>query len=196
MMNDETDLVHDDVPDAPDATPASADQNAEDQNAEDQNVEDQNVEDQNAEDQNVEDQNVEDQNVEDQNVEDQNAEDQNAEDQNATVEKKDVKKVRKTVQGKVVSDSMSKTLVVEAERLVRHPKYHKYMRKYTKYYAHDETEQAAVGDIVVLTMCRPLSKLKRWELKEIIRMAPRDNAPSPEEMARDEMTREFEEGKA
>ncbi|NRA75048.1 MAG: 30S ribosomal protein S17 [Planctomycetes bacterium] len=137
-----------------------------------------------------------DQNAEDQNAEDQNAGDQNAGDQNDTVEKKDVKKVRKTVQGKVVSDSMSKTLVVETERLVRHPKYHKYMRKYTKYYAHDETEQAAVGDIVELSMCRPLSKLKRWELKEIIRMAPRDNAPSPEEMARDEMAREFEGGEA
>ncbi|MGE4601834.1 MAG: 30S ribosomal protein S17 [Planctomycetota bacterium] len=150
-MNDETDLVHDDAPDASDAIPAGAEQNAEDQNAEDQND---------------------------------------------SVEKKDVKKVRKTVQGKVVSDSMSKTLVVEAERLVRHPKYHKYMRKYTKYYAHDETEQAAVGDIVELTMCRPLSKLKRWELKEIIRMAPRDNAPNPEEMAREELAREFEEGGA
>lgn len=141
------------------------------------------------------DQNADDQNADDQNDVEQKDEEQSSIDQGA-VEKKDVKKVRKTVQGKVVSDSMSKTLVVETERLVRHPKYHKYMRKYTKYYAHDETEQAAVGDIVELSMCRPLSKLKRWKLKEIIRMAPRDNAPSPEEMARDEMAREFEGGEA
>ncbi|MGE4618547.1 MAG: 30S ribosomal protein S17 [Planctomycetota bacterium] len=93
-------------------------------------------------------------------------------------------KIRRTVRGIVVSDSMSKTLVVKTERLVRHPKYHKYMRKYTKYYAHDETEQAAVGDFVELVLCRPLSKLKRWELKDIIRMAPRDNAPTPEEAGR------------
>ena len=166
MMNDDAEIVQDDASDAPDASSESVDQNEADQNDVDQNEVDQ------------------------------NAEDQNAGDQNDTVEKKDVKKVRKTVQGKVVSDSMTKTLVVETERLVRHPKYHKYMRKYTKYYAHDETEQAAVGDIVELSMCRPLSKLKRWELKEIIRMAPRDNAPSPEEMARDEMAREFEGGEA
>lgn len=104
---------------------------------------------------------------------------------------KTVKKVRRSVRGIVISDSMSKTLVVKTERLVRHPKYHKYMRKYTKYYAHDETEQAQVGDFVELLLCRPLSKLKRWELKEIIRMAPRDNAPSPEETAV-----EIEEGDA
>ena len=191
MMNDDAEIVQDDASDAPDASSESVDQNDVDQNEVDQNEVDQNDVDQNAEDQNAEDQNAE-----DQNAGDQNAGDQNAGDQNDTVEKKDVKKVRKTVQGKVVSDSMTKTLVVETERLVRHPKYHKYMRKYTKYYAHDETEQAAVGDIVELSMCRPLSKLKRWELKEIIRMAPRDNAPSPEEMARDEMAREFEGGEA
>ncbi|MAW77631.1 MAG: 30S ribosomal protein S17 [Planctomycetes bacterium] len=104
---------------------------------------------------------------------------------------KPVEKIRRTVRGIVVSDSMSKTLVVNAERIVRHRKYHKYIRKYTKYYAHDETEQAAVGDFVELVMCRPLSKLKRWELKDIIRMAPRDNAPSPEETAV-----EIEEGDA
>ena len=104
---------------------------------------------------------------------------------------KTVEKIRRSVRGTVVSDGMSKTLVVKAERLVRHPKYHKYIRKYTKYYAHDETEQAQVGDFVELVLCRPLSKLKRWKLKEIIRMAPRDNAPSPEEAAL-----EIEEGDA
>ena len=185
MMNDDAEIVQDDASDAPDASSESVDQNEADQNEADQNDVDQNAEDQNDVDQNAEDQNDVEQNDEAQSSIDQGA-----------VEKKDVKKVRKTVQGKVVSDSMSKTLVVETERLVRHPKYHKYMRKYTKYYAHDETEQAAVGDIVELSMCRPLSKLKRWELKEIIRMAPRDNAPSPEEMARDEMAREFEGGEA
>lgn len=94
-----------------------------------------------------------------------------------------VKKTRRSVRGIVVSDSMAKTLVVKTERLVKHPKYHKYIRKYTKFYAHDESEQAQVGDFVELVQCRPLSKLKRWELSEIIRMAPRDNAPNPEDTA-------------
>ncbi|MEC9476587.1 MAG: 30S ribosomal protein S17 [Planctomycetota bacterium] len=104
---------------------------------------------------------------------------------------KTAEKIRRTVRGMVISDSMSKTLVVKTERLVRHRKYHKYIRKYTKYYAHDETEQAHVGDFVELVLCRPLSKLKRWELVKIIRMAPRDDAPNPEDTVV-----EIEEGEA
>jgi small subunit ribosomal protein S17 len=92
------------------------------------------------------------------------------------------RKSPRCVQGIVVSDSMAKTLVVKTERLVQHTKYRKYVRKHTKYYAHDEASEAAVGDLVELEMCRPLSKLKRWNLKRIVRMAPRDDAPTPQEM--------------
>ncbi len=94
-------------------------------------------------------------------------------------------KSRRCVQGIVVSASMSKTLVVKTERLVQHAKYRKYIRKHTKYYAHDEAGEAAVGDLVELEMCRPISKMKRWKLKNIVRMAPRDNAPTPQEMAQE-----------
>jgi small subunit ribosomal protein S17 len=94
-------------------------------------------------------------------------------------------KPRRCVQGIVVSSSMSKTLVVKTERLVQHSKYRKYVRKHTKYYAHDEMGEAAVGDLVEIETCRPISKLKRWKLKSIMKMAPRDYAPSPQEMARE-----------
>ena len=94
-------------------------------------------------------------------------------------------KPRRCVQGIVVSSSMSKTLVVKTERLVQHSKYRKYVRKHTKYYAHDEMGEAAVGDLVEIESCRPISKLKRWKLKSIMKMAPRDYAPTPQEMARE-----------
>jgi len=81
-------------------------------------------------------------------------------------------KVRRTVRGTVVSNAMQKTIVVEAERLVSHKKYRKFMRKYTRYYAHDEDNKARVGDFVELAMTRPLSKKKRWTLEQIVREAP------------------------
>lgn len=73
--------------------------------------------------------------------------------------------------GVVVSDKMQKTIVVVEERLVEHPLYHKYIRRRTKYYVHDEHQQARVGDLVRIEETRPLSKLKRWRLVEIIRRA-------------------------
>ncbi len=75
---------------------------------------------------------------------------------------------RKTVRGVVVSDRMDKTIVVRAERLVLHPRYKKYVRKFTRYYAHDEKEQAKLGDTVAIAMTRPLSKLKRWRLQKVL----------------------------
>jgi small subunit ribosomal protein S17 len=81
-------------------------------------------------------------------------------------------KVRRTVRGTVVSNAMQKTIVVETERLVSHPKYRKFMRRYTRYYAHDEDNKARVGDFVELAMTRPLSKKKRWTLEQIVREAP------------------------
>jgi len=73
--------------------------------------------------------------------------------------------------GRVVSNSMMKTVVVVEERLVEAPLYHKRQRRRTKYYAHDEAGQARVGDVVRIEETRPLSKLKRWRLLEIVRRA-------------------------
>jgi small subunit ribosomal protein S17 len=73
--------------------------------------------------------------------------------------------------GNVVSNKMAKTIVVEVTRRVPHPVYKRIVRKRKKFYAHDEQGQAQVGDVVRIVECRPLSKLKRWELKEIVRKA-------------------------
>ena len=76
---------------------------------------------------------------------------------------------RKEVVGEVVSRSMQKTIVVEVIRRKSHPLYLRVISKAKKFYAHDEQNQAHVGDVVRLEETRPLSKLKRWRLKEIIR---------------------------
>ncbi len=78
---------------------------------------------------------------------------------------------RKIVRGVVVSDIMEKTIVVRAERIVQHPRYKKYVRRFTKYFAHDEQNQARVGDLVELGTARPLSKMKRWRLLEVVTAA-------------------------
>ena len=75
--------------------------------------------------------------------------------------------VRKTRVGVVVSDKMSKTIVVKVERRVPHPQFKKIVRRSTKFFAHDETEQAKEGDKVLIAETRALSKLKRWELIEV-----------------------------
>jgi small subunit ribosomal protein S17 len=73
--------------------------------------------------------------------------------------------------GPVVAAKMAKTIVVEVTRRVPHPLYKRIVSKRKKFYAHDEQGAAKVGDVVRIVECRPLSKLKRWELKEIIRKA-------------------------
>ncbi len=73
-----------------------------------------------------------------------------------------------TVRGTVVSDKMQKTIVVKTERKVKHPRYGKYVRRYTTYYAHDENETALEGDSVELASTRPQSKLKRWRLVRVL----------------------------
>jgi len=73
--------------------------------------------------------------------------------------------------GSVVSSKMAKTIVVEVIRRVQHPMYKRTINKRRKFYAHDEQQQAKPGDVVKIVECRPLSKLKRWELKEILRKA-------------------------
>jgi small subunit ribosomal protein S17 len=73
--------------------------------------------------------------------------------------------------GSVVSDKMAKTIVVEVTRRVTHPVYKRIVSKRKKFYAHDERGEAKVGDVVRIIECRPLSKLKRWQLKEVVRKA-------------------------
>lgn len=70
--------------------------------------------------------------------------------------------------GEVVSDKMAKTITVRVERRFRHPKYKKVVTSFNKFYAHDEQEQAQVGDLVRIQETRPLSKLKCWRLVEIL----------------------------
>jgi small subunit ribosomal protein S17 len=75
---------------------------------------------------------------------------------------------RTILTGKVTSAKMEKTIVVEVQRLVQHPKYRRVVRISKKFYAHDETRQAKQGDTVRIIASRPLSKLKRWRLKEVL----------------------------
>ena len=78
---------------------------------------------------------------------------------------------RKTLSGVVSSDKMDKTVVVMVNRLVRHPVYKKYIRKRTKVKAHDEKNECHIGDKVLLVETGPLSKEKRWRVREILERA-------------------------
>src|SRR5580704_616022 len=73
--------------------------------------------------------------------------------------------------GQVVSAKMQKTIVVEVTRRVSHPVYKRIISKRNKFYAHDEERTAKVGDVVRIIECRPMSKLKRWKLGEVLRKA-------------------------
>lgn len=78
---------------------------------------------------------------------------------------------RKTRVGRVVSDSMAKTVIVAVERRMAHPLYGKRVTRTSKYYAHDEEGKAHTGDTVRIMETRPLSKLKRWRVVEILEQA-------------------------
>jgi small subunit ribosomal protein S17 len=78
---------------------------------------------------------------------------------------------RKTLTGVVSSDKMDKTVMVVVNRLVLHPDYKKYVRRRTKVMAHDEKNECHLGDKVLLVETRPLSKFKRWRIKEILERA-------------------------
>jgi small subunit ribosomal protein S17 len=80
----------------------------------------------------------------------------------------DTRGERTMLTGKVTSAKMEKTIVVEIIRLVQHPKYRRVVRIAKKFYAHDEKRQAKAGDTVRIVASRPLSKLKRWRLKEVL----------------------------
>src|SRR3990172_11302992 len=75
---------------------------------------------------------------------------------------------RKSRVGTVVSDRNDKTIVVEIERAARHRIYHKVIRRTKKYHVHDELNVATVGDVVRIEECRPISRLKRWQLVEVL----------------------------
>lgn len=79
---------------------------------------------------------------------------------------------RRVLEGVVTRDKMSKTRRVEVERLVRHPKYGKFVKRRTVCYVHDERNESHLGDTVEIVESRPLSKTKRWELVKIVKKAP------------------------
>jgi small subunit ribosomal protein S17 len=77
----------------------------------------------------------------------------------------------RTIQGIVVSNKMDKTIVVRAERLFKHAVFRKYVRSYQKYKAHDEGNHCQIGDKVLIVESRPLSRDKRWRMREILEKA-------------------------
>ena len=79
--------------------------------------------------------------------------------------------MKRQVIGTVLSDKMDKTVVVLVERLVKHSLYHKYIRRRAKYAAHDESNACTIGDKVLITESRPLSKTKRWRVSKILQKA-------------------------
>ena len=79
--------------------------------------------------------------------------------------------MKRQLVGTVVSDKMYKTVVVLVERLVKHKFYHKYIRRRAKFAAHDQNNTCQIGDKVMLTECRPLSRSKRWRVSKIVKKA-------------------------
>jgi small subunit ribosomal protein S17 len=81
----------------------------------------------------------------------------------------------KTLTGKVVSNKMQKTITVLVERYVPHPQYGKYLRRTTKFLAHDENNESREGDTVAIEECRPLSRHKSWRLVKVVSRAQSGN---------------------
>ncbi len=79
--------------------------------------------------------------------------------------------MKRQMVGTVVSNKMDKSAVVLVERLVKHTQYKKYVRRRTKFMAHDETNACSIGDKVLITAARPLSRRKRWRVSKIIEKA-------------------------
>ncbi|MBY6188713.1 30S ribosomal protein S17 [Marinobacter hydrocarbonoclasticus] len=77
----------------------------------------------------------------------------------------------RTLQGRVISDKMDKSITVAIERKVKHPIYGKFMKRTTKLHVHDETNQCGIGDLVEIRECRPLSKTKSWTLVNVVEKA-------------------------
>lgn len=94
-----------------------------------------------------------------------------SEKENGMAEQAEARGYRKTLRGYVVSDKMEKTIVVDVEERVKHALYGKVLRRNKKVKAHDETNTAGIGDLVILAETRPLSKDKHWRLAEIVEKA-------------------------
>ena len=77
-------------------------------------------------------------------------------------------KLEHSITGQAVSNKMDKTIVVMGERRVKHPLYGKFIRRSTKYHAHDEKNECNIGDTVTIKECRPLSKTKSWMLVTVV----------------------------
>ncbi|ABS60976.1 30S ribosomal protein S17 [Fervidobacterium nodosum] len=88
---------------------------------------------------------------------------------------------KKRLVGVVVSDKMDKTVTVKVERLVKHAKFGKYVKRTKKFYAHDENNACRVGDVVEIEESRPLSKLKRWVVVNILERSKLSETPEIEE---------------
>jgi small subunit ribosomal protein S17 len=80
----------------------------------------------------------------------------------------EARNLRKTRIGVVISNKMTKTITVAVERKVKHPIYGKFVKKTTNFHAHDEKNEASIGDVVRIMETRPLSKTKRWRLVEVV----------------------------
>jgi small subunit ribosomal protein S17 len=83
----------------------------------------------------------------------------------------ETRNLRRTITGTVTSNKMDKSITVAVERKIMHTKYGKFLKKTKKYHAHDEANDAKVGDIVKIMETRPLSKLKRWRLVDVVERA-------------------------
>lgn len=77
-------------------------------------------------------------------------------------------KVVRTLTGKVISDIRNKTVTVLVERRVKHPLYGKIIKKFKKYHAHDENNQYKIGNLVMITESRPISKTKNWKVESLV----------------------------
>jgi small subunit ribosomal protein S17 len=81
------------------------------------------------------------------------------------------KGTKRQVVGRVISNKMDKTVIVQAERLVKHSLYKKFVRRRSKFAAHDEENKCQIGDKVLITESKPLSKTKRWRVHDIVEKA-------------------------
>jgi small subunit ribosomal protein S17 len=79
-----------------------------------------------------------------------------------------IRNLRKTRTGVVTSNKMDKTITIAIERKVKHPLYGKFVKKTSKFHAHDEKNECSIGDTVKIMETRPISKLKRWRLVEVV----------------------------
>ena len=89
----------------------------------------------------------------------------------STVDSSTVEVVQRTLSGAVTSDAMDKTVTVMIERKIKHPVYGKFIKRSTKLHVHDENNECAKGDTVVIEQCRPISKTKSWRLVKVVEKA-------------------------